>query len=280
MYVGGTLFAPYALTSGGSFTVGGGYGSTGLSIYSTGNLSTNGNLIVDGSITTNSSISLTEGADRTIQVTTATSTAGDDLTVKAGDIEAGTTSVSAGDLKLLGGSGIDTDNAGGNVYIAGGSSNSVPVGDVILAHTGAATQGKVGIGDTTPDYPLDVMGQVSNISIYAEYDVAAYSDIRVKTDIETITEPLSKVLKMRGVTFRRTDSNLDKRQMGVIAQEVEPYVPEVVNTVEDELSDKYGHKSVSYGNLTALLIEAIKEQQEQIEELKEEVKEIKDAVSK
>jgi hypothetical protein len=137
--------------------------------------------------------------------------------------------------------------------------------------------GRVGIGDTTPDYPLDVEGQVSNISIYAEYDIAAYSDIRVKTDIETITEPLNKVLKMRGVTFRRIDSDLDKRQMGVIAQEVEPYVPEVVSTVEDESSDKYGHKSVSYGNLTALLIEAIKEQQEQIEELKQQVKEIKDA---
>ena len=85
---------------------------------------------------------------------------------------------------------------------------------------------------------------------------------------------------MRGVTFRRIDSDLDKRQMGVIAQEVEPYVPEVVSTVEDESSDKYGHKSVSYGNLTALLIEAIKEQQKQIEELKQQVKEIKDAVSK
>jgi len=225
-------------------------------------------------------IFLTEGADRTIKVTTATAGAGDDLTVKAGDIQAGTSDTPGGDLKLLGGDGIDTENTGGNVYIAGGADNSGTDGDVILAHTGGATRGRVGIGDTTPDYPLDVIGQVSNISIYAQYDIAAYSDIRVKTDIETITEPLNKVLKMRGVTFRRTDSNLDKRQMGVIAQEVEPYVPEVVSTVEDESSDKYGHKSVSYGNLTALLIEAIKEQQKQIEDLKEEVKEIKDAVSK
>jgi len=141
--------------------------------------------------------------------------------------------------------------------------------------------GKIGIGDTTPDYPLDVMGQASNISIYAQYDVAAYSDIRVKADIETITEPLSKVLKMRGVTFRRTDEGAsDKRLMGVIAQEIEDIVPEVVSTNEIEDSDRFGHKSVSYGNMTALLIEAIKEQQEQIDELKQEVKEIKDARSR
>jgi len=170
----------------------------------------------------------------------------------------------------------DTGTEGGGV--PDGVYGVVSIGDAYVKGDLAVT-GEVGIGDTTPDYPLDVEGQVSNISIYAEYDIAAYSDIRVKTDIETITEPLNKVLKMRGVTFRRIDSDLDKRQMGVIAQEVEPYVPEVVSTVEDESSDKYGHKSVSYGNLTALLIEAIKEQQKQIEELKQQVKEIKDAVS-
>ena len=121
----------------------------------------------------------------------------------------------------------------------------------------------------------------SNISIYAEYDVAAYSDIRVKTDIETITEPLDKVLKLRGVTFRRTDTNADDRvMMGLIAQETEPIVPEVVVTNENPKSDKrYGHKSISYGNLAGLLIEAIKEQQGQIEELKTEIEEMKNGSS-
>jgi putative lipoic acid-binding regulatory protein len=146
----------------------------------------------------------------------------------------------------------------------------------IDTHMIITSGGRVGIGDLTPDYPLDVDGEVSDISIWASDDIAAYSDIRVKTDIETITEPLNKVLKMRGVTFIRTDSSSDKRRMGVIAQEVEPYVPEVVTTRDDPDHKKHGHKSVSYGNLTALLIEAIKEQQEQIEELKQQVKEIKD----
>ena len=59
--------------------------------------------------------------------------------------------------------------------------------------------------------------------------------------------------------------------MGVVAQELEPYLPEIIST------DEEGFKSAKYGNLTALLIQAVKEQQEQIEELKEEIKEIKDA---
>ena len=158
---------------------------------------------------------------------------------------------------------------------ASGSSNGM---SYMLHCKGEEDEGFVGIREQSPSYPLEVSEHVSNISIYAEYDIAAYSDVRVKTDIETITEPLDKVLKLRGVTFRRTDDNAsDRVMMGLIAQETEPHVPEVVVTNTNEKSKKrYGHKSISYGNLTALLIEAIKEQQEQIEELKQQVKEIKD----
>jgi putative lipoic acid-binding regulatory protein len=162
---------------------------------------------------------------------------------------------------------------------ASGSSNGM---SFLLNCKGEEDEGFVGIREISPSYPLEVSEHVSNISIYAEYDVAAYSDIRVKTDIETITEPLDKVLKLRGVTFRRTDDNAsDRVMMGLIAQETEPIVPEVVVTNENPKSDKrYGHKSISYGNLTGLLIEAVKEQQEQIEELKQQVKEIKDGSSR
>jgi hypothetical protein len=121
-------------------------------------------------------------------------------------------------------------------------------------------------------YPLEVAGyNASNdISIYAEKDVAAYSDIRKKTDINTITGSLDIINNIRGITFRDKVGN-GNRRMGVIAQELEPYLPEIVST------DGSGFKSVKYANLTALLIQAVKEQQEQIEELKEEVKEIQDA---
>ena len=128
--------------------------------------------------------------------------------------------------------------------------------------------GRVGINKPTPAYTLDVNGNVSNISIYASHDVAAYSDARVKTDIETIPNALDKVNKLRGVTFKRTDEgSTDKRMMGVIAQEVLDVVPEVVNQ-----RDSDGHYSVSYGNMVGVLIEAVKELKAEVEELKKQIK--------
>ena len=74
---------------------------------------------------------------------------------------------------------------------------------------------------------------------------------------------MKKIKEIRGVTFTRLDKNNDQRHAGVIAQEVQKVLPEVVTTREDD-----GTLAVAYGNLNALLIEAIKEQQQQIEEPK------------
>ena len=94
-------------------------------------------------------------------------------------------------------------------------------------------------------------------------DVTAFSDERLKRDIETIPNALDKVCQMRGVTFNRTDFDGEK-QMGVIAQEVEKVIPEVVR--EDESEDKI--KSVAYGNMVGVLIEAIKDLKAEVDELK------------
>ena len=94
-------------------------------------------------------------------------------------------------------------------------------------------------------------------------NVTAYSDIRLKTDIQVIENAIEKVKQIRGVTFKRIDEGSDgMRQTGVIAQEVELVLPEAVS------QDNEGIKNVAYGNMVGLLIEAIKEQQKQIEELK------------
>jgi hypothetical protein len=95
-------------------------------------------------------------------------------------------------------------------------------------------------------------------------NVTTNSDIRLKTNIKTISNPLEKVIKLRGVEYDRLDME-NEHQIGVIAQEVEEVVPELVR-------DKNGNKTVSYGNITALLIEAIKEQQLQINALTEKIK--------
>jgi len=93
-------------------------------------------------------------------------------------------------------------------------------------------------------------------------DVTAFSDERLKDNIETIEDALTKVKNMRGVTFTR-----DGRQgTGVIAQEIQKVMPEVVH-------DKGEYMSVAYGNLVGVLIEAVKELKAEIEELKHDNKE-------
>ena len=93
-------------------------------------------------------------------------------------------------------------------------------------------------------------------------DVTAFSDVILKDDINTIDNALERVQGMRGVFFNRKDINVT-RQTGVIAQEVEPFLPEVVRETKDENKIK----SVAYGNMVGVLIEAIKELNAKIEEL-------------
>jgi len=104
-------------------------------------------------------------------------------------------------------------------------------------------------------------------ALTASGNVTANSDIRLKTNIETIPDALNKVLSLRGVVYDRIDFN--ERQIGVIAQEIEQVIPEVVRVGEK------GIKSVAYGNIVSVLIEAIKEQQVQINELRDEIKKLK-----
>ena len=107
---------------------------------------------------------------------------------------------------------------------------------------------------------FDVSGNVT-----ATGNITANSDISLKDNITPIPNALDKVLQIRGVTFNRNDIEDNPRHAGVIAQEVEKVLPEVVSEGED------GIKSVAYGNMVSLLIEAIKEQQEQIDMLKEKL---------
>jgi hypothetical protein len=100
-------------------------------------------------------------------------------------------------------------------------------------------------------------------SITCPGNITASSDAKLKENVSVIENAIDKVKQIRGVTYTRNDLGDDiKRHAGVIAQEVEKVLPEVV----DE-NDK-GFKTVAYGNMIGLLIEAIKEQQKQIDELK------------
>ena len=91
----------------------------------------------------------------------------------------------------------------------------------------------------------------------ASGNITAYSDERLKSNIRTIDNALDKVSELRGVYFDKDD----KASTGVIAQEIEKVLPEVVNNDGE-------YKSVAYGNIVGILIEAIKELKAEIETLK------------
>jgi hypothetical protein len=100
-------------------------------------------------------------------------------------------------------------------------------------------------------------------TLTATTEVTVSSDVRFKSNIETINSALDKVKAMRGVYFDKHGVE-DRRSVGVIAQEMQEVMPEVV--VTDDTEDK--HLSVAYGNLVGVLIEAVKELSEEVEKLK------------
>jgi hypothetical protein len=103
-------------------------------------------------------------------------------------------------------------------------------------------------------------------AIYSTGNIVAYSDARKKENVVTIDNALNKVDNLRGVYYNRIDDETKKRQVGVIAQEINEVLPEVVTYAEDV--DEFG---VSYGNITGLLIEAIKEQNKKMNAMQETI---------
>jgi hypothetical protein len=99
-------------------------------------------------------------------------------------------------------------------------------------------------------------------TLTATTEVTVSSDVRFKSNIETIDSALDKVKAMRGVYFDKHGAE-DRRSVGVIAQEMQEVMPEVV--VTDDTEDK--HLSVAYGNLVGVLIEAVKELSDKVEKL-------------
>lgn len=124
----------------------------------------------------------------------------------------------------------------------------------------------IGMGTTAPDAgaKLDVYG-----SIYLS-GVFHASDRRFKKNLRNIEQPLDLIHNLRGVTYEfRTDQFQDRfadgRQYGMIAQELEQVMPELVRDRED------GYKVVNYEGLIPVLIEGVKDQQDQIQKLERQV---------
>ncbi len=183
------------------------------------------------------------------------------------NIDGTTIALSSGDMVLdaAGGIVLDADDSGTVSLKDGGtrfgifqkSGNNFEIhsaisdGDLVFK----GTDGGSGITALTIDMSAAGAATFNN-------DVTAFSDERLKSNITTIPDALSKVSEMRGVHYVRDETGKDSS--GVIAQELQKIAPELVLTADDEM----GTLSVNYGNITGYLIEAVKELKAEIEELK------------
>ncbi len=150
--------------------------------------------------------------------------------------------------------------------IVGGTSSYGPDQGFIAFYTNYNPSGAA----STSGYCLERVRINPNGSIVATGDITAFgspSDIRLKDIKEVVPNALQSILQLNAYRFDWKEVNhltKIKEDIGVIAQEVEKVLPELARTNDD------GTMSVRYQGLTAVLIEAIKEQQTQIEELKAE----------
>lgn len=174
--------------------------------------------------------------------------------------------------------GLTNTGSGGrtwNIYSQQGGSGNFHIWEAGAPITRLFIQGgsgNVGIGATSPGgYKLYVNGSAYSTGGWGG------SDIRWKKNIVPIENALESVLQLQGVNYEwkveeYKDKNFDEgRQIGVIAQDVEKVLPELVRT------DNEGYKAVSYEKLTVVLVEAIKEQQKQIKELEDRIKRLEKA---
>jgi hypothetical protein len=130
------------------------------------------------------------------------------------------------------------------------TTNALATLNTLTVNNTTTLSGNVGIKvSPSGTYSLDVVG-----TIHASGDVIASSDKRIKTNIIQIDSALSTIQQLRGVSYSLVDDP-SITKIGLIAQEVEKVIPEVVHT--DTSIDKM--KSIAYGNIVAILIEGIKE---------------------
>ena len=138
----------------------------------------------------------------------------------------------------------------------------------LSAGTGISYNSSTGVITCTVDTPAEVgLSNLSNNgnnlsgSFTATGNIKAYSDERLKDNVKTIEGALDKVARMRGVTYNyKSELNDGQRGTGVIAQEMQQVMPEVVEEGE--------YLSVAYGNLVGVLIEAVKELKAELDQCK------------
>ena len=250
-----------------------GLGSGGVVYDLLTNLSTTG-IVATGALNAGSITSGFGTIDNGSSTITTTGTVATGAITAGGDLTRGGTVISDGSITDTG--DFTLDIVGDIILDAGG--------DDILLKSGGVHEGNINftssnltIKSIVSDADMIFQGNDGGAAITAltldmsaagaatfNNDVTAFSDKRLKKDIKPITNALTKVMPMQGVYYKRNDVEDAREQIGVLAQDMEAILPEVVLTADDEMQTK----SVDYGKITSVLIEAIKELKKEINELK------------
>jgi len=196
---------------------------------------------------------------------------------------------------ILGGINTAYVYATGNNFILG---NGTAARDMIFFTNGFAdtdekmrilSGGNVGIGTTTPADKLSVAGVVAPSVdntyslgkstarwsvVYAANGTIQTSDLRLKTNIEPLRYGLKEVMLMQPVRYHWKDNAMPGAKIGLIAQDVQQLVPEVV--VGDQQKENLG---MNYAELVPVLINAVKQQQQQIDEVQRKVDALKKKIN-
>ncbi len=188
------------------------------------------------------------------------------------------------------GSGFYNETGSGNIYLGynAGINNTAGDKNIFIGHEAGANEtgsNKLYINNDSTSTPL-VYGDfaVDSIAINGDFYVNGNSsgtspwtnssDRRLKTNIQTIPNAIDKIAQMRGVTYEWKDGREKGNRLGFIAQEVAPILPEVVNT------NDANHYTMQYAPITAVLVEAVKEQQQIIDNQQKEINELKAQAAK
>ena len=159
-----------------------------------------------------------------------------------------------GFLQITGGQdvkiGTNIDNDLGSFFIRTNGADRVKVDP----------NGNVGVGTSSPAVRFQV-GVNGDGSVARANAWQTFSDERFKKEVQPIDNALQKIKDLQGYYYQWINGSDNTRQAGFLAQEVEKVLPEIVST------DGEGYKSVDYGKMNALLLQAIKEQQVLIERL-------------
>ena len=176
------------------------------------------------------------------------------------------TSTPTNKLQVHGGDGLSlgfgpspTGEGIGSKRTAGGNQWGLDFYTNSAARMSLTNAGNVGIGTTAPAYKLHVLGDIRCYNLYTN------SDRRYKTNIQTLGGAMGKIMAMRGTTYDFAANRLPEgykagKQVGLIAQEMEAVMPELVS------EDAEGMKSINYIGVIPVLVEALKEQHEVIAE--------------